>query len=148
MTERSEGVVSSDGLASYELTIPMNNPNDLRQYVPSPQEMEQLRRDMRPETREEQRARLASYAAQMSNAYRPSWGQQVEWTSFDGRKDSVSVSGCETLAEARQKAFDMAVRSGWKPKRWWQWWRWSDTPDLRRENTASETRGNRAPHSP
>lgn len=140
MAGRSPDIVSSAWLASYELTNPMNNPNDLRQYTPGPQELEQLRRNMRPETQEDQRARLANYAAQMSNAYRLSCGQEVEWTTFDGRKESVSVSGCETCADAIAKAFDMATRSGWTPKRWWQWWRWNDTPDLRQANVQSEPR--------
>lgn len=62
------------------------------------------------------------------------YGQSVVWTDFGGSsKQTLTVSGCKTLGDAKWKAFHAARQTGWRPPRWWQWWRRFDTrlpPDI------------------
>jgi len=48
-------------------------------------------------------------------------GQSIKW---DG--GSVSVSGCKSSRDARRIALRMAIKSGWRPPRWWECWRWNE----------------------
>lgn len=51
------------------------------------------------------------------------YGQGIAWEG-----GSVSVAGCKTRREARKIALRMAIKSGWRPPRWWEFWRWSEHP--------------------
>jgi hypothetical protein len=55
------------------------------------------------------------------------YGQSIEWTSFDGSKTKITIDGCETADRARNEAVRFAKEQGWTPPRWWQFWRWNDT---------------------
>lgn len=45
----------------------------------------------------------------------PKYGQAIEW---DGNR--ISVNGFDSREEAERTVVQMAVNSGWTPRRWWQ----------------------------
>jgi hypothetical protein len=47
--------------------------------------------------------------------YRKEFGKGLE---------SIMVSGCDTVEDARIQAEDMARRSGWTNPKWYEFWRW------------------------
>ena len=51
------------------------------------------------------------------------YGQTIVW----GNRNSISVNGCATPEEAKQKAIEIAKRLGWTNPKWWQFWRAGDT---------------------
>lgn len=55
-----------------------------------------------------------------------SYSQLISWTSRDGTRTTVTVTGHSTHREALYIALRDAVAFGWTPPRWWQWWRWGD----------------------
>ena len=50
-----------------------------------------------------------------------SYGQIIEW---GGQR--IFVEGCKTMEEARQMAVEFALKSGWRPRYWWEVWRWHE----------------------
>lgn len=57
------------------------------------------------------------------------YGYTIEWTTLEGRQ-AVTVTDCSTAMEAFEETYRLALKSGWRPPRWWQFWRWGDmTPE-------------------
>lgn len=54
------------------------------------------------------------------------YGQTIRWTSFDGSRQSVEVTGYDLYA-VKEATERLAREAGWLPARWWQFWRWGDT---------------------
>jgi hypothetical protein len=51
----------------------------------------------------------------------------IEWTDRDGSSGVLTVSGCNSPAEAWKEVEECARNMGWTPPKWWQWWRINDT---------------------
>jgi len=45
------------------------------------------------------------------------YGQTIQM-----RDGTLTVDGCETRNAATEAAVGMAIRDGWKPRRWWEFW--------------------------
>lgn len=54
----------------------------------------------------------------VAHGYRMSW-REYPWSDVT----SVGVFNAATPLEARVKAQELAIQSGWTPRRWWQIWR-------------------------
>jgi len=55
------------------------------------------------------------------------FGFEIAWTTFNGSKQKVVVSECDTALEAVANATKAAVNAGWTQPKVWQWWRLDDT---------------------
>jgi TonB family protein len=55
------------------------------------------------------------------------YGQEIRWTEPDGTVQTIEVSKCSTIEEAKREAVKAAQKWGWTPPKWWQWKRRNDT---------------------
>lgn len=62
------------------------------------------------------------------------YGYTVRW---DGG-NTVSATGCTSIEEAKEKAWQFAIALGYKPPKWWQFWRYNEaTPPALKEPASS-----------
>ena len=70
------------------------------------------------------RVREDGYVAKKDNMA-VSYGVSATWFARGGRQ-TMTVHGYKTFAEACAQVALSMYNSGWQPAKWWQFWRWSE----------------------